>query len=87
MTSFRRAKIKRNEQLTLLTAGEDMEQLECRMVQALQRAVPPFLTVLNSYLYHVIPRASLIAQLVNNPPAMQEAPVQFLGQEDPLQKG
>ena len=32
-------------------------------------------------------RASLIAQLVKNPPAMQEAPVQFLGQEDPLKKG
>ena len=26
--------------------------------------------------------ASLIAQLVKNPPAMQETPVQFLGQED-----
>ena len=32
-------------------------------------------------------RASLIAQLVKNPPAMQETPVQFLGQEDPLEKG
>ena len=32
-------------------------------------------------------RASLIAQLVKNLPAMQEAPVQFLGQEDPLEKG
>ena len=31
--------------------------------------------------------ASLIAQLVKNPSAMQEAPVQFLGQEDPLEKG
>ena len=31
--------------------------------------------------------ASLIAQLVKNPPAMQEALVQFLGQEDPLEKG
>ena len=31
--------------------------------------------------------ASLIAQLVKNPPAMQETPVQFLGQEDPLEKG
>ena len=29
---------------------------------------------------------SLIAQLVKNLPAMQEAPVQFLGQEDPLKK-
>ena len=30
---------------------------------------------------------SLIAQLVKNSPAMQETPVQFLGQEDPLEKG
>ena len=29
---------------------------------------------------------SLVAQLVNNPPAMQEVPVQSLGQEDPLEK-
>ena len=28
----------------------------------------------------------LIAQLVQNPPAMKETPVQFLGQEDPLEK-
>ena len=32
-------------------------------------------------------QASLIAQLVKNPPAMQETPVQFLGWEDPLGKG
>ena len=31
--------------------------------------------------------ASLIAQLIKNLPAMQETPVQFLGQEDPLDKG
>ena len=31
--------------------------------------------------------ASLIAQLVKNPPAMQETLVQFLGWEDPLEKG
>ena len=31
--------------------------------------------------------ASLIAQLVKNPPAMQETPLQFLGREDPLEKG
>ena len=30
---------------------------------------------------------SLIAQLVKNPPVMQETPVQFLGWEDPLEKG
>ena len=32
-------------------------------------------------------RASLVAQLVKNLPAMQEAPVRFLGWEDPLEKG
>ena len=32
-------------------------------------------------------RATLVAQLVKNPPAMQEIPVQFLGWEDPLEKG
>ena len=31
--------------------------------------------------------ASLVAQLVNNPPAMQETPVPFLGGDDPLVKG
>ena len=30
---------------------------------------------------------SLIAQFIKNPPAMQETPVRFLGQEDPLEKG
>ena len=31
--------------------------------------------------------ASLVAQLVKNPPAMQETWVQSLGLEDPLEKG
>ena len=31
--------------------------------------------------------ASLVAQTVKNLPAMQETQVQFLGQEDPLEKG
>ena len=31
--------------------------------------------------------ASMVAQLVKNLPAMQETPVQFLGWEDPLEKG
>ena len=33
------------------------------------------------------PWASLVVQLVKNPPAMQETPVQLLGWEDPLEKG
>ena len=32
-------------------------------------------------------QASLIAQLVKNPPAMQEILVQLLVREDPLEKG
>ena len=32
-------------------------------------------------------KASLVAQLEKNPPAMQETPVQFLDWEDPLEKG
>ena len=32
-------------------------------------------------------RASLIAHLVKNPPAMQETLVQYLGWEDPVEKG
>ena len=31
--------------------------------------------------------ASLVAQLVKNPPAKQENPVSFLGREDPLVEG
>ena len=31
--------------------------------------------------------ASQAAQLVKNPSAVQETPVRFLGQEDPLEKG
>ena len=39
------------------------------------------------FLFQDLPdRASLIAQLVKNPPAMQETPVRILGQEDPLEK-
>ena len=34
-----------------------------------------------------IMRASLLTQLVKNLPAMQGTPVQFLGWEDPLEKG
>ena len=33
------------------------------------------------------PRASLVAQMVKNLPAMQEAWVRSLGWEDPLEKG
>ena len=38
-------------------------------------------------LLQLAPWASLVAQLVKNPPTMQETLVRFLGQEDPLEKG
>ena len=39
------------------------------------------------WLFRRMFRASLIAQLVKNPPAMQETPVLFLGRDDPLGQG
>ena len=39
------------------------------------------------YLMHSGCRASLVAQLAKNLPAMQKTLAQFLGQEDPLEKG
>ena len=43
------------------------------------------------YIYYILDiaiiRASLGAQLVKNPLAMQESPIQFLKREDPLEKG
>ena len=41
-----------------------------------------------SLLFNMLSRlASLVAQLVKNPPAMRETWVQSLGWEDPLEKG
>ena len=45
------------------------------------------LVIPNNTMCYAKKRASLIAQLVKNRPAMQETLVQFLGQEDPLEKG
>ena len=39
------------------------------------------------YEYSFIKGTSLVAQLVKNPPAMQETPVQFLGWENALEEG
>ena len=35
----------------------------------------------------MLSRASLVAQMVKDPPAMQETQVRSLSQEDPLEKG
>ena len=44
-------------------------------------------TVFNLWNLESLWRASLVAQLVKSPPAMQETWVQSLGGEDPLEKG
>ena len=48
---------------------------------------PKYATEMKILLFKFFCWASLIAQLVKNPPAVQETPVQFLGGEDPLEKG
>ena len=49
----------------------------------------PFRTFSECEFLYIYPlrRVSLVAQLVKNLPAIQETPVQFLGQEDLLEKG
>ena len=42
---------------------------------------------ISKMLLSLCPRASLMAQMVKNLPAVQETWVLFLGQEDPLEKG
>ena len=43
--------------------------------------------VLLCFYYKALLGTYLLAQLVKNPPAMQETPVQSLGWEDPLENG
>ena len=41
-----------------------------------------FIVLFFCYIYGL----PIVAQLVKNPPTMQDIPVQFLGREDPLEK-
>ena len=41
-----------------------------------------FIVLFFCYIYGL----PIVAQLVKNPPTMQDTPVQFLGREDPLEK-
>ena len=50
-------------------------------IENFKDSIRKLLELINEY------RASLIAQLVKKPPEMQETPIQFLGWEDPLEKG
>ena len=57
------------------------------MVQPSWRIVWRFLKKLKTELPYDSARAPLVAHMVKYPPAMQETWVQFLGREDPLEKG
>ena len=48
---------------------------------------PPIKSLVIAWVHPDNPRAFLVTQLVKTPPVMQETPVQFLGQEDPLDTG
>ena len=56
------------------------------MVPALQKTIPVSYSVKHIYLPHD-PTGFPDSSAVNNPPARQETPVQFLGREDLLEKG
>ena len=49
--------------------------------------VTQYLGYMNAELRTNVNKASLVIQMIKNPPAMQETLVRFLGQKDPLEKG
>ena len=56
-------------------------------ISSLPRSALALTTASKIMFHHFIIRASLVAQLIKNPPAMQETWVRSLGQEDPLEEG
>ena len=54
-----------------------------------QRVSPVLSDFTFTFTLSIVPviRASLVTKMVKYPPAVQETPVQSLGQEDPLEKG
>ena len=87
-----------NSRRTLVPAASETQCLEILSVSVLITAqmslslpslfCPSNLQTIRLFdLPYYILSVSLIAQLVNNPPAMQENPVRVLGRKDPLEKG
>ena len=67
-----------------------MEQLLTSVGKTIALPIWTFVSKVMSLLFNMLSRlviAFLIAQLVKNLPGMKETPVQFLGQEDPLEEG
>ena len=79
-----------HQQLFLGAAGRAHLPLGRAMGMAVPSGPPPWSGLASCGHRPLGPGKPLIAQLVKNPPAMQEIPmqeVQFLGREDPLEKG
>ena len=73
-------------QLACGNAGQKIQTYGLR--QCVQRKQKHFKSeVLTLDFNFQVLRASLVAQLVKNPPAMQETWIRSLGWEDPLEKG
>ena len=66
---------------------EEPGRLQSMEPQRVKQAYTSHLKAEKIYFRLWVRGASLIVQLVNNPPTMQEMLIQFLGRQDPLEKG
>ena len=71
--------------MSKLTSATDLEILELWLHESL----PPSSCMQRELKWYHCPsnRASLVSQLIKNPPVIQEILVRFLGWEDSLEKG
>ena len=74
------------EEHTSLHDWEIVERCTGLVINALFVSLYNFLIIIVLPCSKEVTKASLIAQLVKNPPTRQETQVQFLGWEDPLEK-
>ena len=82
---MRKEKEKRKGRLQPVQMGCPGLMISKYLLSTCHCQVPPQVTVLGIP-YH-LQQASLVAQTVKKPPAMQKARVRSLGQENPLEKG
>ena len=70
--------------LTFLPLDLLVDSMSCLLKECCPENQGAGVILNGDFLWTVLP---FIAQLVKNPPAMQETPVRFLGQKDLLEKG
>ena len=80
--------VKKNDVLTHATTWMGLENFKVNETTTSLRALKRYLSVHILKLSYFLICLPLYYHLLHqNPPAMQEMPVQFLGWEDPLEKG